>query len=259
MNRPGRRSAPACGFLTLLAAALVLAAAAERAFADRIQVAVASNFAGPLARIAERFERRAGHQVILVPGSTGKHYAQIRNGAPFAAFFAADVRRPAQLEEDGAIVTGSRFTYAVGRLALWSPAPGLVDPEGRVLEHGEFRHLAMANPRLAPYGRAARQALHSLGLWEALQDRLVFGENIGHTFHFVNSGNADLGLVAYSQVMQPGDPVDGDHWLVPQSLHAPIEQQAVSLVDTEPVRAFLAFVKSGEALAIIRGFGYGTP
>lgn len=247
------------GLLTVVATACLLMAAADRAAADRIQIAVASNFAGTLTRIADRFEQKSGHQVILVAGSTGKHYAQIRNGAPFAAFFAADVRRPELLEKEGAIVPGSRFTYAVGQLALWSPTPGLVDPEGRVLARGTFRHLAMANPRLAPYGRAAQEALQSLGLWKVLEGRLVFGENIGHTFHFVNSGNAELGLVAYSQVTHPDDPDRGDHWKVPQSLYSPIEQQAVSLVDTEPVRAFLAYVKSDEALGIIRGFGYDTP
>lgn len=243
----------------MLATACLLMAAADQVAADRIQIAVASNFAGALARIAERFEAQSGHQVTLVPGSTGKHYAQITNGAPFAAFFAADVQRPELLDKENAIVPGSRFTYAVGQLALWSPMPGLVDPEGRVLARGTFRHLAMANPRLAPYGRAAQEALQSLGLWQALEGRLVFGENIGHTFHFVNSGNAELGLVAYSQVMHPEDPVGGDHWKVPRSLHSPIEQQAVSLVDTEPVRAFFAYVKSDEGQTIIRDFGYVTP
>lgn len=234
-------------------------AAADRAAADRIRIAVASNFAATLARIADSFERRSGHEVVLVPGSTGKHYAQIRNGAPFAAFFAADIRRPALLEGEGTAVPGSRFTYALGKLVLWSPTPGLVDPAGKVLENGTFRHLAIANPRLAPYGRAARQALRSLGLRDALEGRLVFGENVGQTFHFVNSGNAEMGLVAYSQVISPERSSEGDYWKLPQSLYSPIEQQAVSLKDTETTRAFLAYVRSDEAVAIIRSFGYGTP
>lgn len=237
---------------------------AGHASADRIQIAVASNFAATLAALADEYERRSGHEVVLVPGATGKHYAQIRNGAPFDAFFAADVRRPELLEQAGEAIAESRFTYALGRLVLWSPAPGLVDASGRVLESGSFRHLAIANPRLAPYGAAARRALHSLGLWDTLEDRLVYGENIGQTFHFVNSGNAELGLVALSQVIHAGhgtlqDPGRGSFWELPQSLHGPIEQQAVSLTDREPTRAFLAYVRSDEARAIIRGAGYGAP
>lgn len=237
---------------------------AGHASADRIQIAVASNFAATLAAVADEYERRSGHEVVLVPGSTGKHYAQILNGAPFDAFFAADVRRPELLEQAGAAIAGSRFTYALGRLVLWSPEPGLVDESGRVLETGSFRHLAIANPRLAPYGAAARRALRSLGLWEALEDRLVYGENIGQTFHFVNSGNAELGLVALSQVIHAGhdtrrDPARGSFWELPQSLHGPIEQQAVSLADRESTRAFLAYVRGDEALAIIRDSGYRAP
>jgi len=242
-----------------LAAACLLLAAAEGADAERIQVAVASNFSATLERIATDFERRTGHEVVLVPGSTGKHYAQIRNGAPFAAFFAADVRRPELLERHGQAVPGSRFTYAVGKLVLWSPTPGFVDPAGEVLESGSFEHLAIANPKLAPYGRAAREALQSLGLWQVLQDKLVFGENIGHTFHFVNSGNAELGLVAYSQVMHPDGRVEGGYWKLPQALYSPIEQQAIALVNTAPTRAFLAFVKDEDAGRTIRSFGYDTP
>lgn len=239
-------------------------AAAGHAAADRIQIAVASNFGATLADIADAYERHSDHQVVLVPGSTGKHYAQIRNGAPFDAFFAADVRRPELLEQAGVAIAGSRFPYALGRLALWSPQPGLVDPSGRVLESGSFRHLAIANPRLAPYGEAARRALRSLGRWDALADRLVYGENIGQTFHFVNSGNAELGLVAFSQIIRtgddaPSDPVKGSFWELPRSLYGPIEQQAVALTDGEATRAFLAYVRSDEARAIIRDSGYDAP
>lgn len=252
--RPGR-------LLSALAAACLLQATAAPAAAERIQVAVASNFSVTLTRVADHFERRSGHRVILVPGSTGKHYAQIRNGAPFDAFFAADIRRPALLEREGAIVPGSRFTYAFGKLVLWSPTPGLVDRRGEVLERGDFRHLAVANPRLAPYGKAAQQALQSLELWSSLENRLVFGENIGHAYQFVKSGNAELGLVAYSQVMRPDDEdaVAGSIWELPASLYSPIEQQAVALADTAPTRAFLAYVRGDEAQGIIHSHGYATP
>ncbi|MDZ7840100.1 MAG: molybdate ABC transporter substrate-binding protein [Gammaproteobacteria bacterium] len=243
--------------LNSLAAACLLLATAGPAAADRIQVAVASNFTGTLDRLAEHFERQSGHQVVLVPGSTGKHYAQIRNGAPFDAFFAADVRRPELLEQEGAAVPGSRFTYAIGKLVLWSPAPGLVDSMGEVLKRGTYRHLAIANPRLAPYGRAAREALQAMELWQALERKLVYGESIGQTFLFVNSGNAELGLVAYAQVKDAG--IDSGYWKIPSSLYAPIEQQAVALVDSAATRAFLAYVRSDEALGIIRGLGYDTP
>lgn len=251
--RPGRL------LITLAAACLFLSPAAPAA--ERIQVAVASNFSVTLARVADRFEQRSGRRVILVPGSTGKHYAQIRNGAPFDVFFAADIRRPKLLEREDAIVPGSRFTYAFGKLVLWSPEPGLVDQRGEVLERGAFRHLAIANPRLAPYGKAAQQALQSLELWSSLEDRLVFGENIGHAFQFVKSGNAELGLVAYSQVVRPGNEnaVKGSIWELPASLYSPIEQQAVALVDTAPVRAFLDYVRSDEARTIIRSHGYTAP
>ncbi|HSH42449.1 MAG TPA: molybdate ABC transporter substrate-binding protein, partial [Arenicellales bacterium] len=227
--------------------------------AETIRVATASNFTTTLARIAERFRQGSGHQVVLVPGSTGKHYAQIRNGAPFDAFFAADVRRPALLEDEDAIVPGSRFTYAVGRLALWSPETGMVDPEGAVLESDRFRHLALANPRLAPYGRAARELLRALGLWDALEDRLVYGENIGQTFHFVESGAAQLGLVAYSQVLHAHGRDEGSYWLPPRSLYSPIEQQAVALTSGQATLDFLEFTRSAVAAGIIRDFGYELP
>ncbi len=227
------------------------------AMADEIRVAVASNFVEALKAIAGRFEAQTGHKVTLIQGATGRHYAQIKNGAPFDIFFAADVRRPRLLDEQKVALPGSRFTYAIGRVVLWSPKPAYVDAEGRVLEQGQFRHLAIANPKLAPYGRAAREVLQSYGLWDRYTDRMVRGENIGQAFHFVRSGNAELGLVAYSQVKRPGQPVAGSIWIVPQTLYAPIEQQAVLLLDTDAARSFLSFVKRKAAQEIIRGFGYG--
>ncbi len=240
-------------------AAVIGLATAATAAADEIQVAVASNFTDAIKEIAGRFEQKSGHRIILSFGSTGKHYAQIKNGAPFEAFFAADVKRPKLLEEDGMAQTGSRFTYAVGKLVLWSPKVDTVDTTGKVLEQGDFRYLALANPKLAPYGKAAREVLESRGLWQALQGRMVRGENIGQTFQFVMSGNAELGFVAFSQIKQPGQPITGSKWEIPQALYSPIEQQAVLLKDKPSARDFLTFVRGEEALKIIQAYGYGTP
>jgi molybdate transport system substrate-binding protein len=192
-------------------------------------------------------------------GSTGKLYAQIKNGAPFALFFSADAERPQLLEQEGLAVPGCRFTYAIGKLVLWSPRPGYVDAEGDVLGRGDFRYLAMANADLAPYGRAAQQVLVARGLDAGLRNRIVRGEDISQTLQFVRSGNADLGFVAWSQVMRPGRPVEGSYWEVPQALYTPIEQQVVLLKEGETARAFLDFVRSSEAVDLIRSYGYGTP
>ena len=227
--------------------------------AEEIHIAVASNFAATMRVLAERFEEQTGHSVVLLPGSTGKHYAQIMHGAPFDAFFAADAERPALLEADGRIMPGSRFTYAIGKLVLWSPDPGLVDSNGAVLDSGSFRRLAIANPRLAPYGRAAMQALESRGLRESLQSKLVRGENISQAFQFVASGNAELGFVALSQLMQTGRHGKGSWWQVPEHLYTPIEQQAVLLSDSTAALELVSFMKSKPAHALISGFGYGIP
>jgi len=226
---------------------------------DDICVAVASNFTDTVKDIAERFEAKTGHRITLVFGSTGRLYAQIKNGAPFDAFFAADVREPELLEKEGLALPGSRFTYAVGRLVLWSLKAGYVDREGKVLKQMDFQHLAIANPKLAPYGRAAQEVLQARGVWEQLSERLVCGENISQTFQFVKSGTAELGFVAYSQVKRPGQPAEGSLWEVPQTLYSPIAQQAQLLKDSEIAREFLAFVRSADALEIIREYGYGTP
>jgi len=238
-------------------AALLFAFGLEPAAADEIVVAVAANFAKPMAALVERFEAETAHRVRITTGSTGKHYAQIRNGAPFDAFFAADAERPRLLEDAGVGVPGSRFTYAIGRLALWSPRSEYVDAEGKILEDGGFRHLAIANPSLAPYGAAARDVLAAKGVLDALERKLVFGEDVGQTFGFVHSGAAELGFVAYAQLVAD-DGVGGSHWLVPAALHAPIEQQALLLVDSPAARAFVEFVTGDAARAIIERFGYGT-
>ncbi len=243
--------------LLLLAAISLVGCRAD--VAGELRIAVASNFAEAMTKIATQFQSETGQKVTLSFGSTGKHYAQIRNGAPFDLFFAADVRRPALLEQEGVAVAGRRFTYAIGKLALWSPDSSRVDSLGQVLTLDKFRFLAMANPDLAPYGKAAREVLEAKGVWDQLQGRIVQGENIGQSFQFVRSGNAELGFVAYSQVMRNGGPIEGSIWLVPDSLYKPIEQQAVILKDGPGALAFVAFVKGDEGQRIIHDFGYETP
>jgi molybdate transport system substrate-binding protein len=238
---------------------LALMAGHGPAWAADLKIAVASNFTPTLQVIARRFEASSGHRLILSPGSTGKHYAQITHGAPFDLFFAADSERPRLLDGNGRALAETRFTYAIGQLVLWSPEPGMVDGQGEVLETGEFRHLAIANPDLAPYGRAARETLENLGLWSGLGGRLVRGENVNQAFQFVRSGNAQLGFVALSQLQQPGAPIAGSRWRVPRTMYAPIEQQAVLLRESPAARAFLAFMRSEETLQLIAEYGYLRP
>jgi len=229
------------------------------AYAGEIRVAVAANFAPTLTEIAGAFEAKTGHQVIVASGSTGKQYAQIINGAPFDAFFAADVERPRLLDEAGIGIPGSRYTYAVGRLTLWSPQPDFIDDEGAVLFSDAYARLAIANPRLAPYGLAAQEVLEELGLWEKLQDRLVRGENINQAFQFVHSGNAQLGFIAASQLTGEVFAASGSRWQVPATLHAPIRQQAILLTNSDVARQFMEFSLSSEADHIITDNGYDLP
>ncbi len=226
--------------------------------ADTIRVAVASNFSKPIEAIAARFEDHTGHRLILVFGSTGKHYAQIINGAPFELFLAADMQRPKLLEQQGIAIAGTRFTYARGRLVLWSPRNNYVDAEGKILESGEFRHLAIANPKLAPYGMAAQEVLESRGLWKSLQQRLVRGESIGQAYQFVSSGNAELGFVAYSQINQPNLINTGSYWVIPQTLYEPIEQQVVLLKENTVARDFLSYMQKQEIKKLIFQYGYDS-
>ena len=231
---------------------------AAHAAADETTVAVATNFTNAMSALVERFEQRTGHRVLVSFGSTGNHYAQIKSGAPFDAFFAADAERPRLLENEGLIVPASRFRYAVGRIALWSPRAGYVDDAGRVLKTGAFRHLAIANPDVAPYGAAAREVLQAMRLWDALQPRLVRGQDIGQAYSFVHTGNAELGFVAWAQLKKPDGDVGGSYWLVPETLHEPIAQEAVLLRDVPAANALMEFVKSPEARDIIRSYGYGS-
>ncbi len=222
------------------------------------RVAVASNFTGAARRLVSLFEEGSDHRIVLIAGSTGKHYAQIRNGARLDAFLAADIERPRRLEDEGLAVAGSRFTYARGRLVLWSGRAGSVPDGLSGLDRHPFRHLAIAQPELAPYGRAAREALESSGLWDALLPRLVRGESVTQAFQFVASGNAELGLVAYSQAIA-AEADAGSWWLVPGSLHSPIDQQAVLLRDRAGPRDFLAFLRSEAAHRVLEDFGYEAP
>ncbi len=233
--------------------------------AEELRVAVASNFYSTIKVIAEQFELKTTnssgqqHKVILIPGSSGKHYAQIINGAPFDIFFSADTERARLLEQSERTESGTRFTYALGKLILWSPMDNYVDLKGEVLKSKDFRYLAIANPKLAPYGKAAEEVLKSLNIWSGLGERLVRGENIAQTFQFVSSGNAKLGFVAHSQIKSSDLSISGSFWEVPQSIYRPIEQQAVLLRDSSLAREFLSFVKSDESLSIIYESGYGLP
>lgn len=240
----------------LFVAALAVAALAR---AEDIQVAVAANFAAPMKQIAAEFERDTGHRAALSFGATGKFYAQIRNGAPFDVLLAADDETPAKLVQEAAAVPASRFTYAIGRLVLWSARPGLVDAGGEVLRKGEFRHVAVANPKLAPYGAAAMEVLGTLKLLDAVQPKFVLAENIAQAHQFAASGNAELGFVALAQVMKEGRIAAGSAWIVPASLHAPIRQDAVILDkgrDKPAAAALLQYLRGDKARAIIGSFGY---
>jgi molybdate transport system substrate-binding protein len=239
-----------------LAAGLVLLAVAEPALAAEARIAVAANFTEPAKEIAARFEARTGHKATLSFGSSGQFYAQIANGAPFEVFLSADVERPQKAEADGLAVPGARFTYATGRLVLWSKTPGLVDAKGAVLAKGGFQKIAIADPKAAPYGLAAVETLKKLGLYDQLTPRLVTGTSITQTYQFIDSGAAELGFVALSQVVhQP----KGSRWMVPAADHTPIEQQAVLLktgAANPAAKAFLQFLKGPEAKTIIRRYGY---
>ena len=231
----------------------------QAAHADTVSVAVAANFTAPMQKIAAAVETDTGHKAELSFGATGKFYAQITHGAPFQVLLSADDTTPARLEREGKAVAHSRFTYAIGTLVLWSAQPGTVDAKGDVLKSGDFKHLAIANPKLAPYGAAALQVMEKLGVATALQPRLVQGENIAQTFQFVSTGNAQLGFVALSQVMADGKIRSGSAWQVPASLHEPIRQDAVLLMpgkDSAAASALLTYLRGSKARAIIQSYGY---
>ena len=238
---------------------VALAGASLTARAEDVSVAVAANFTAPMQKIAVEFEKATGHKAQLVFGSTGKFYAQIKAGAPFQLLLAADDETPARLVKEGDGVAASQFTYAIGKLVLWSPKPGFVDDKGEVLKSGKFAHLSLANPKLAPYGVAATETLKALGLTEALQSKIVLAESIGQAQQFVVSGNAELGFIAYSQIHKDGKLIDGSYWLVPAKHYSQIRQNAVVLArgkGNAAVDALAGFLKSKSATDIIKSYGY---
>ncbi|RVU43699.1 molybdate ABC transporter substrate-binding protein [Rubrivivax rivuli] len=227
--------------------------------AAEVNVAVASNFTAPMQKIAAEFERDTGHRAVLSFGATGKFYAQIKNGAPFQVLLSADDETPARLVREGSGVAASQFTYAIGRLVLWSRDEGRVDAQGAVLKGGSFRRLALAEPKLAPYGAAAMEVLQGLGLAASLAPRFALGQNIAQAFQFTETGSAELGFVAMAQVYAEGKLTRGSAWVVPASMHTPIKQDALLLKagqSNPAATALLAYLKGEKARDIIRSFGY---
>jgi molybdate transport system substrate-binding protein len=237
----------------------ILGLAAGAALADEVQVAVAANFTAPMQKIVVEFEKDSGHKVQLIFGSTGKFYAQIKNGAPFEVLLAADDETPAKLIREGNAVAGSQITYAIGKLVLWSSKPGLVDDKGAVLKRADITHVAYCNPKLAPYGAAAVETMKSLGVFDLLQAKLVQGENITQAYQFIASGNAEIGFVALSQVFMDGKITEGSAWVVPANLYSQIRQDAVILEKGKGRAAPAQLVKylmSDKAKAVIQAYGY---
>ena len=242
---------------SLLCAGLFFMAGALHA--TEAQVAVAANFAEPIKAIAAVLEKTTGHTVKITVGATGRLFAQIKNGAPFDLLLAADTRAPAQLEALSLAQRGSRFTYATGKLVLWSADATRVDAQGAVLKTGGFRKLAIANPKTAPYGAAAIEVIDKLGLAAALTPKLVQGESIGQTFSFAFTGNAEVAFVALSQVLDGGRLKSGSMWVVPSNLYAPIRQDAVLLktgANNEAALALMKLLRSPNIKDLIRSYGY---
>jgi molybdate transport system substrate-binding protein len=230
--------------------------------AETTIVAVAANFTKPMTEIAAAFEKKTGHSANLSFGASGKFVAQIENAAPFEVFLAADDKTTAKVLQDGFAVANSDFTYAIGKLVLWSATANLVDDKGEILNKGGFKHIALADPKLAPYGAAAIEVLKTKSLLDKLQPLFVLGENINQTYQFVSTANAELGFVALSQVINPekGKIEKGSAWQVPENLYTPIKQNAVLLKKSEgnpAAPALMEFLKSPEAKAIISKYGYG--
>jgi len=226
--------------------------------ANEVHVAVAANFAAPMQQISAEFEQSTGHKALLSFGATGKFYAQIKNGAPFDILLAADQTTPTQLAQEHLAKASSQFTYAIGKLVLWSANKNLVDKQGEVLKHGTFTHLAIASQQ-ASYGTAAKQTLIKLNLWTSLSPKIVQGESIAQTYSFVASGNAELGFVALSQVWKEEQQKSGSAWIVPENLYSPLRQDAILLKsgeDNSAARALLTFLKSDNAKKIIQSYGY---
>lgn len=232
---------------------------AVQARADDVSVAVAANFTAPIKTIALDFEKDTGHRIVTSFGSTGQFHAQIRNGAPFEVLLAADDEIPARLVKENAAVAGSQFTYAIGKLVLWSAKPAVVDEAGDVLKKGAFDRIALPNPKLAPYGAAAVEVMKALGVYDTLPPKFVTAENIAQAYHFISTGNSPLGFVALSQVLKDGK-IEGSAWLVPAKLYTPIRQDAVILEKGKgkpAAQALVNYLKGEKARAIIKSYGYG--
>ena len=246
------RSYLACSLLL----ALGLPTIAE---ADEVQVAVAANFLAPLQEIAKSFEKETGHQTLITSGATGQLFTQIQHGAPFEVMISADAKTPKKLVKNELALADSQFTYARGKLVLWSVDPALVDASGAVLKSDKFKHLAIANPKTAPYGTATMEALDKLGLTASLRSKLVEGENISQAKQFVDTGNAEVGFVALSQIYKNGKITKGSAWVVPLDLYAPLYQDAVLLKkgeDNPAATALLNYLKGNKAKAIMTTYGY---
>lgn len=230
--------------------------------AGEVSVAVAANFSAPIERIGALFQQESGHTLKISLGSSGKFYSQIKEGAPFDVFLSADEKNPKLLEQEGLVVANTRFVYALGKLVLWSAQPGYVDDKGTVLSKGSYNRIAYADPKLAPYGLAAQETLQKMNLWDKVQSKLVTGESIGQAYQFAASGNAELAFIALSQITRDGKVTEGSWWIVPANMYNPIRQSAVQLTaakDKAAAQAFLTFLKSEKAKAVIRGFGYELP
>jgi len=247
---------------TLVSALLAgLCLASTAALADEVSVAVAANFTAPFNRIAAEFEKDTGHKLLSSFGSTGKFYAQIKNGAPFELLLAADDETPAKLGKENAAVPATQFSYAIGKLVLWSPRPGVVDDAGEVLKRGAFEHIALTNPRLAPYGAAAVETMKTMGVFDSLSPKFVTAETVIQAYQFISSGNSPLGFVALSQVQKDGQ-IEGSAWVVPAQLYTPIRQDAVLLIpgkDKPGATALLKYLQGAKAQALIKSYGYELP
>ena len=227
--------------------------------AEEVNVAVAANFIVPMKIIAQEFEQQTGNRIQLSSGSTGSFYAQIKNGAPFHVFLAADDKTPQKIEKEELSVKGTRFTYAIGRLVLWSKQENYVDAKGDILRSNKFDRIAIANPKTAPYGQAAIEVLGKLNLLTEISPKLVQAESIAQTYQFVSSRNAQLGFVALSQVISGGKILEGSGWIVPKNLYSPIRQDAILLEKGKANLAAIAllnYLQGEKAKTIIRSYGY---
>ena len=243
-----------------LGLAITLSFSVATAWAEDVPVAVAANFTKPMEKIAADFEKATGNKAVLSFGATGKFVEQIKNGAPFQILVSADQKSPIKLEKEALAVLGTRYTYAIGKLVLWSAKPQFVDDKGLILKtNRDFEHIAIADPKVAPYGKSAMQVMEKMGVLDTLKPKMVQGESIGQTKEFVASGNAELGFVALSQVIKE---TTGSSWMIPQDLYSPLYQDVILLKtgdSSAAAKALLDYLRSDAALAVIKDYGYDLP